>query len=120
MNIGIYKTGSNWKNRNWQIAQGSIIANVGERIEDVHPILIEGIGHTSISNVECFSGPNGALTTLGASWDYITVRGNATVTLTGCRMQGYKADSPIHLSEGAQLRAIGCVTADNHFFDFDQ
>ena len=117
VNIGIYKTGSNWKNRNWQIAQGSIIANVGERIEDVHPILIEGIGHTSISNVECFSGPNGALTTLGASWDYITVRGNATVTLTGCRMQGYKADSPIHLSEGAQLQAIGCMDRDNKLIE---
>lgn len=117
VNIGIYKTGSNWKNRNWQIAQGSIIANVGERIEDVHPILIEGIGHTSISNVECFSGPNGALTTLGASWDYITVRGNATVTLTGCRMQGYKADSPIHLSEGAQLQAIGCMDRDNRLIE---
>lgn len=117
VNIGIYKTGSNWKNRNWQIAQGSIIANVGERIEDVHPILIEGIGHTSISNVECFSGPNGALTTLGASWDYITVRDNATVTLTGCRMQGYKADSPIHLSEGAQLQAIGCMDRDNKLIE---
>ena len=117
VNIGIYKTGSNWKNRNWQIAQGSIIANVGERIEDVHPILIEGIGHTSISNVECFSGPNGALTTLGASWDYITVRYNATVTLTGCRMQGYKADSPIHLSEGAQLQAIGCMDRDNKLIE---
>lgn len=117
VNIGIYKTGSNWKNRNWQIAQGSIIANVGERIEDVHPILIEGIGHTSISNVECFSGPNGALTTLGASWDYITVRGNTTVTLTGCRMQGYKADSPIHLSEGAQLQAIGCMDRDNKLIE---
>lgn len=107
--LGIHKLGSNWKNRNWQIAQGSIIANVGERLEDVHPILIEGIGHTSLSNVECFSGPNGALTTLGASWDFITVRDNASVTMTGCRMQGYKADSPIHLSEGAHLCAVACV-----------
>jgi len=117
VSVGIHKLGSNWKNRNWQIAQGSIIANVGERIEDVHPILIEGIGHTSISNVECFSGPNPALTTLGASWDYLTVRGEATVFLSGCRMQGYKADSPIHLSEGARLHAVGCFDRDNKLLE---
>ena len=112
--VGIYKTGSQWKNRNWQIAQGSIIANVGERLEDVHPILIEGKGHTSLANVECFSGDNPALTNLGASWDYITVNGEASVTLTGCRMQGYKADSPIHVSPTAKLHAIGCEDRDNN------
>ncbi|MBR6032543.1 MAG: hypothetical protein IKP36_11405 [Bacteroidaceae bacterium] len=117
VSIGIHKLGSNWKNRNWQIAQGSIIANVGERIEDVHPILIEGIGHTSLSNVESFSGPNHVLTTLDASWDYITVRDNATVFLSGCRMQGYKADTPIHLSEGARLRAVGCIYKDNQLLE---
>ena len=111
--VGIHKLGGQWINRNWQIAQGSIIANVGERLEDVHPILIEGKGHTSLSNVESFSGGNPALTTLGASWDYITVNGSATVTLTGCRMQGYKAESPIHLSPEAQLQAIGCMDRDN-------
>ena len=115
--LGIHKLGSNWKNRNWQIAQGSIIANVGERLEDVHPILVEGIGHTSLSNVECFSGPNGALTTLGASWDFITVRGEATVMMTGCRMQGYKADSPIHLFDGARLSATGCVDQSGHLVE---
>lgn len=115
--LGIHKLGSNWKNRNWQIAQGSIIANVGERLEDVHPILVEGIGHTSLSNVECFSGPNGALTTLGASWDFITVRGEATVMMTGCRMQGYKADSPIHLFDGARLNATGCVDQSGHLVE---
>lgn len=113
VSLGIHKSGSQWKNRNWQIAQGSIIANVGERIEDVHPILIEGKGHTSLTNVECFSGDNGALTTLGASWDYITVRDDATVTLTACRMQGYKADNPIHVANGACLQAIGCIDRDN-------
>ena len=111
--VGIHKLGSQWTNRNWQIAQGSIIANVGERLEDVHPILIEGKGHTSLSNVESFSGGNPALTTLGASWDYITVTGSASVTLTGCRMQGYKSDSPINVSPEAQLHAIGCEDRDN-------
>lgn len=109
VNIGIHKIGSQWKNRNWQIAQGSIIANVGERLEDVHPILIEGKGHTSLTNVESFSGANAALTTLGASWDYITVRDEASVTLTACRMQGYKADNPINASSKAHVEVIGCV-----------
>ena len=112
VSIGIHKIGSQWINRNWQIAQGSIIANVGKQLEDVHPVLIEGKGHTSLSNVECFSGGNPALTTLGASWDYITVRDEASVTLTGCRMQGYKADNPIHVSDGAHLQAIGCIDRD--------
>ena len=116
--VGIYKTGSQWKNRNWQIAQGSIIANVGKRLEDVHPILIEGKGHTSLANVECFSGDNPALTNLGASWDYITVNGEASVTLTGCRMQGYKADSPIHVSPTAKLHAIGCEDRDNNLLSY--
>ncbi|MCR5849417.1 MAG: hypothetical protein K6G92_01735 [Bacteroidaceae bacterium] len=106
--VGIHKLGGQWTNRNWQIAQGSIIANVGERLEDVHPILIEGKGHTSLSNVESFSGGNPALTTLGASWDYITVRGEASVTMTGCRMHGYKADTPIHVSPEAELHTFGC------------
>lgn len=115
--IGIHKLGSQWKNRNWQIAQGSIIANVGEKIEEVHPILIEGKGHTSLTNVESFSGDNGALTTLGASWDFITVRDEASVTLTACRMQGYKAANPIHVSGSARLQAIGCLNQDNQIIE---
>ncbi len=115
--IGIHKLGSQCKNRNWQIAQGSIIANVGENIEEVHPILIEGKGHTSLTNVESFSGDNGALTTLGASWDFITVRDEASVTLTACRMQGYKAANPIHFSGSARLQAIGCLNQDNQIIE---
>ncbi|KAA6342510.1 hypothetical protein EZS27_009753 [termite gut metagenome] len=45
-------------NRNWQIAQGSIIANTGETIENIHSVIIEGEGHTSLSNIEAFSGSN--------------------------------------------------------------
>ena len=84
----------------------------------MHPILIEGKGHTSLANVECFSGDNPALTNLGASWDYITVNGEASVTLTGCRMQGYKADSPIHVSPTAKLHAIGCEDRDNNLLSY--
>ena len=117
VSIGVHKLGNQWKNRNWQIAQGSIIANAGERLEDVHPILIEGKGHTSLSNVECFSGGNPALTNLEASWDYITVRDSATVFLSGCRMQGYKADTPINVSGGAKIRAVGCFDKDNNLLE---
>jgi hypothetical protein len=40
--IGIHKAGDSTFNRNWQISQGSIIANAGAGIEDIHPILVEG------------------------------------------------------------------------------
>ena len=116
--IGIHKLGSQWFNRNWQIAQGSIIANVGETLEQTHPILIEGVGHTALSNVEAFSGDNGALTTHKASYDYITVTGAATVSMTGCRMAGYVAESPIRiLNDEAKLRAVACVDKSNQFIE---
>lgn len=117
VSIGIHKNGSQWKNRNWQIAQGSIIANAGDLLENVHPILIEGIGHTALSNVEAFSGNNPALTNFGCSWDYMTVTGAATVSMTGCRMQGYKSDSPLHLSTEAKVRAVACFDRDNQLFE---
>lgn len=113
VSIGIHKKGSQWKNRNWQIAQGSIIANVGDRLEDIHPILIEGIGHTSLSNVEAFSGANGALTTLEASWDYMTVTDGATVSMTNCRMNGYKSEKPINAHPDAKISIVGCFDRDN-------
>jgi len=97
--VGILKRGSNSFNRNWQIAQGSIIANTGEKVENIHPIIIEGKGHTSLSNVEAFSGGNGALTTVKEkmSWDYVLLRGDEklTVSIWGARMRNYASDSPI-------------------------
>jgi hypothetical protein len=110
--IGIHKLGSNTKNRNWQIAQGSIIANAGPKIADIHPIVIEGQGHTSLSNVEAFSGGNRALTTLDASQDYMLIRGTKrlTVTLMGCRMRNYVADEPFTVENpNAVIQAIGCI-----------
>jgi hypothetical protein len=118
--IGIYKDGSNQKNRNWQIAQGSIIANTGGRAEDVHPIVITGEGHTSLTNVEAFSGGNPVVTDFGGSYDFLVTLGNghATVMLTGCRMQGYTADSPLSLrNPNAKVRAVGCVDKNGNFFD---
>ena len=110
--IGLQKMGDNAKNRNWMIAQGSIIANIGKKIEDIHPIIIEGLGHTSLTNVEAFSGGNGAVTNLGESWDYMTVRGQekSTITMFGCRMRNYRSDKPFTiLNPNALIQAYGCL-----------
>lgn len=113
--VGIHKQGDNSFNRNWQIAQGSIIANAGAPLADIHPIIIEGHGHTAISNVECFSGPNNALTTIGRSQDFILVRGKErlTVSLTGCRMRNYVSAQPITVENpNAIIQAVACVDKD--------
>lgn len=118
--VGLHKLGDSAFNRNWQIAQGSIIANTGARLEDIHPIIIEGQGHTSLSNVEAFSGPNPALTTLNQSQDYLLVRGDGklTVTLFGCRMRNYAAASPItNLNPRAAIQAVACVDKDEQLFN---
>ena len=112
--IGIHKLGTSTKNRNWMIAQGSIIANVGEQLEDIHPIVIEGQGHTALSNVEAFSGGNGALTTIpeGASWDYLLVKGDKrlTVSMSGCRMRNYVSENPITVeNKYAIIQANNCI-----------
>lgn len=94
------------------IAQGSIIANTGAKPEDVHPFVIEGKGHTSISNVEAFSGGNSALSNFGMSWDYMIIRGNdkCSVSLFGCRMRDYKSDLPITiLNPNVLIQAEGCI-----------
>jgi hypothetical protein len=113
--VGIHKLGDNTFNRNWQVAQGSIIANIGKTAADVHPIVIEGKGHTALSNVECFSGPNDAVTALGKSQDFLLVRGNdrLTVSLFGCRMRNYVADRPITVQNpNAVVQAVACVDKD--------
>ena len=119
VSVGIHKKGASSFNRNWQIAQGSIIANVRGCAEGIHPIIIEGQGHTSISNVEAFSGPNGALTADGFSDDFLLVRGDKllTVTLYGCRMRNYRADSPVSIENpNARIEAVACVDKDEKFF----
>jgi hypothetical protein len=120
--VGIHKKGSNTKNRNWQIAQGSIIANTGNSVRDVHPIIIEGQGHTAISNVEAFSGGNGALTTVpeNKSWDYMLVRGDQklTISLFGSRMRDYVADQPITIENKlAVIQAIACVDKQENKYE---
>lgn len=118
--VGIHKLGDGTFNRNWQIAQGSIIANAGPRIEDVHPIIVEGQGHTALSNVEAFSGGNGALTTLGKSQDFLLVRGDKklSISLFGSRMRNYAADSPLTVENPlAVIQAFGCIDRDENPFN---
>jgi hypothetical protein len=110
--VGIHKSGDNSKNRNWMISQGSIIANTGKSIEDVHPFIIDGKGHTSICNVEAFSGDNSALTNFGMSMDYMIIRGKekCTVSISGCRMRDYKSDNPLTvLNPNAVIQVDGCL-----------
>lgn len=120
--VGILKRGNNTKNRNWQIAQGSIIANTGEKVENVHPIIIEGQGHTSLSNVEAFSGGNGALTTVpeNQSWDFLLVRGDKklTVSVWGSRMRNYLSNSPVTVeNKQAVIYMSGCFDKDENLYN---
>jgi len=121
--VGILKRGNNTKNRNWMIAQGSIIANTGENVENIHPIIIEGEGHTSFTNVEVFSGPNRALTTVpeDQSWDFMLVRGDKklTVSIFGSRMRNYISDHPITiLNKKAIIQAVACIDKYENPFNF--
>lgn len=118
--VGIHKKGANTKNRNWMIAQGSIIANAGPTIEETHPFILEGQGHSAITNVEAFSGGNGALTNLGMSEDYMLIRGSEklTVSLLGCRMRNYQASYPITVqNKQAILQAVACIDKDERLFN---
>lgn len=118
--VGIYKNGGGTFNRNWQIAQGSIIANVKGCDTSIHPIIITGEGHTAISNVEAFSGPNGALTADGYSDDFLLVTGDKvlTVSLYGCRMRNYKSDNPVTVNNPkARIQAVACVDKEENFYN---
>ncbi|MBI9018662.1 MAG: hypothetical protein JEZ07_15520 [Phycisphaerae bacterium] len=119
--VGIHKLGDSTFNRNWQLSQGSIIANAAKTIQEIHPVIIEGQGHTSLTNVEAFSGPNGALTTLGKSQDYLLVKGDKklTITLMGCRMRNYVSDMAItNLNPKAVIQAIGCIDKNEDIFEY--
>lgn len=119
--VGIHKLGDNSFNRNWQIAQGSIIANAGPSIEETHPLIIEGRGHTALANVEAFSGDNGALTNWKQSQDFMLVRGNdkLSISMFGCRMRNYRSADPITcLNSNAVIQAVACI--DKHEMPFNQ
>jgi len=120
--VGIHKKGNNTKNRNWQIAQGSIIANCGEAVENIHPIIVEGQGHTAFTNVEAFSGGNSALTTVpeNQSWDFMLVRGNRklTISVVGSRMRNYVAEAPFTIqNKQAVIQAVACIDKDESLYN---
>jgi len=118
--VGIHKLGSNAFNRNWQIAQGSIIANTGAPVNDIHPIVVEGHGHTAITNVEAFSGPNAVVSGPARSWDYLRVEGDTplTISLFGCRMRNYESENPItNTNPQAIIRAVGCIDKNEQPFE---
>lgn len=118
--VGIYKNGGSPVNRNWQIAQGSIIANVKGCCSEIHPIVVEGEGHTAISNVEAFSGHNAALTSDGYSDDFLYVGGDKllTVSLYGCRMRNYKSETPFTIKNAkARIQATACVDKNEKFYN---
>jgi hypothetical protein len=118
--VGLHKLGDGTFNRNWQIAQGSIIANTGPAVEDIHPIIVEGQGHTALANVESFSGGNGALSNLGKSQDFMLVRGSQhlTISLVGCRMRNYASPNPItYANPKAAIQAVACVDHSEKFFN---
>lgn len=118
--VGIHKLGDNGKNRNWQISQGSIIANTGEDTNHIHPIIIEGQGHTSLVNVEAFSGTNPALSTVSGSTDYLLVRGSdkLTISIYGCRMWGYLGLKPLTVENpNAKIQATDCWDKDQNPFN---
>lgn len=118
--VGVFKDGLNARNRNWQIAQGSIIANAGTTVEETHPIIIQGQGHTALSNVEAFSGGNPALTNLGKSYDYMLVQGDKklTVSIVGCRMLSYASDLPITVkNKQAVIQAVACIDKNEDLYN---
>lgn len=118
---GIYKDGDGVFNRDWEIAQGSIIANAGLTVPDIHPFVITGLGHTSITNVIAFSGDNPVLTNSGNSFDFIKIEGDKplTVSVCGCRMANYSSDSPVTLdNKNARVSIISCVDKNGEFFDY--
>jgi hypothetical protein len=118
--VGVHKLGDNTFNRNWQIAQGSIIANTGASLNDTHPIIIEGQGHTSLSNVEAFSGDNPVLTNFGKSEDFLLIKGDQklTVSIFGSRMRGYQANDPITIENPrAIVQAVACIDKNERPFN---
>ncbi len=120
--VGIQKQGDSTFNRNWQIAQGSIIANTGPSVRDIHPLIIEGQGHTALSNVEAFSGGNSALSNLGRSQDFLWVRGSQrlTISMVGCRMRNYESAEPITRDNPlAVIQARACIDKDERLFELN-
>ena len=120
---GIFKDGDSDFNRVWEVAQGSIIANCSPsgNLSEIHPLLMQGKGHLSLTNVDAFSGDNGVVTNLAQSYDFMTVRGSNVVCVTGvnCRMRNYSADEPVTVSDySARISFLNCTDKNNNIFNW--
>lgn len=118
--VGIEKDGDNDFNRNWMASNGGIIANLGKTVDEIHPVVVRGKGHLTLTGVEAFSGPNGAVTALGSSQDFMLVEGDQklTVSLFGCRMRNYASSQPITVKNSeARVRAVGCFDKEENLFE---
>jgi hypothetical protein len=121
--IGVLKDGDGPFNRVWEVAQGSIIANASPdgKIEDIHPFYVRGKGHLNLTNVDCFSGNNPAVTGIGNSYDFMTIDGTDYVVVTGvnCRMRNYRCDNPINVNNPkAQVSFINCANKNGDIFNY--
>lgn len=121
--IGVFKDGDGPFNRVWEVAQGSIIANVSPdgNVSQIHPFYVQGQGHLSLANVDCFSGNNSALTNQGQSYDFITVAGTNYLNVTGvnCRMRNYQSSNPITVTNPrAQVSFLNCADKDGDLFNW--
>lgn len=66
------------------------------------------------------SGDNAAVTALGKSYDYLTVRGDKplTVSAIGCRMRNYVSDSPLHIDNPkATVRFVACFDKEEQLYE---
>jgi hypothetical protein len=120
---GVFKDGNTPFNRIWEVAQGSIIANVSpdKKVENIHPFIVQGQGQISITNVDAFSGNNGAITNQGQSYDFLKVQGNTWVIITAvnCRMRNYQSASPITIAnDQAQISFLNCSDKGGYLYSF--
>lgn len=121
VNRGIHRLGNNSKNRTWLISEGFINANIGNDASDIHPIIIDGFGYSSLTNVTASAKENDSLTTKGVSFDFVDIVGSngLNVGLTNCCMMGYEADFPITVNNSyAKVRALSCVDRNGDLFDY--
>jgi len=121
--VGIYKDGDSSFNRNWEISQGTIVANAGYNISEIHPVYITGQGHTSLLNVNSSAKASDIITSKEQSYDFVYICGSdeLLVSMVNCNMRDYSSDFPISITnKKASVRAVNCSDRDGNLFDFAQ
>jgi len=120
--VGIYKDGDSDFNRNWEIAQGIIHANVGSKSDSIHPVYITGYGHTSLTNVQCTSGKSDLITSMDNCYDFVNINGSVEtrVSIVNCIMNGYLQGPIIVKNLASKVRAVNCIDKDGNIFNFSK